>query len=122
MAALGELKAPWHDCQMTWLDNHLNLINAYSQALENLDSYEGLFIDSLELLKNLLQKVMFFWPGPSLRKSSQKGEKKYEFVPTNLHLQRMYVENDSLRKTGTYDIVTHGAFTSYGRKSQGLIK
>ena len=41
MAALGELKAPWHACQMAWLENHLDIINTYSQALENLDSYEG---------------------------------------------------------------------------------
>ena len=41
MAALGELKAPWHNCQMDWLENHLDIINTYSQALENLDSYEG---------------------------------------------------------------------------------
>ncbi len=41
MAALGELKSPWHNCQMAWLENHLDIINRYSQALENLDSYEG---------------------------------------------------------------------------------
>ena len=41
MAALGELKSPWHNCQMAWLENHLDIINRYSQALENLDSYDG---------------------------------------------------------------------------------
>ncbi len=41
IAGLGELKSPWHDCQMAWLENHLNIINAYSKALENLDSYKG---------------------------------------------------------------------------------
>jgi hypothetical protein len=39
-----------------------------------------------------------------------------------LHLQRLYVENDSLRKSGSFDIVSHGAFTSFGNKSPGLIK
>jgi hypothetical protein len=34
----------------------------------------------------------------------------------------MWVENDSLRRTGTYDLVSHGAFTSFGTKSPGLIK
>ena len=58
----------------------------------------------------------------SLRKSVQKGEKKFEFVPTNLHLQRMWVENDSLRKSGFYDTFTHGAFTAFCQKSPGLIK
>ena len=41
IAGLGELRSPWHECQMAWLQNHLNLINAYSQALENLDSAKG---------------------------------------------------------------------------------
>lgn len=41
IAGLGELKSPWHANQMTWLENHLNLINTYSQALENLDSCKG---------------------------------------------------------------------------------
>ena len=58
----------------------------------------------------------------SFRKSTEKAEKMFEFVPTNLHLQRMWVLNDSLRKSGFYDIFTHGAFTSYGQKSSGLIK
>ena len=101
IAGLGELKSPWHANQMAWLENHLNLINTYSQALENLDGCK----DSI-----------------SFRKSTQKGEKKFEFVPTNLHLQRMWVVNDSLRKSGFYDTFTHGAFTSFGQKSPGLIK
>ena len=41
IAGLGELRSPWHECQMAWLQNHLNLINAYSQALENLDAAKG---------------------------------------------------------------------------------
>lgn len=41
IAGLGELKSPWHECQMAWLENHLNIINTYSQALENLDANKG---------------------------------------------------------------------------------
>ena len=41
IAGLGELREPWHSCQMSWLENHLNLINTYSIALENLDNYRG---------------------------------------------------------------------------------
>ena len=41
IAGLGELKSPWHASQMAWLENHLNIINTYSQALENLDNYKG---------------------------------------------------------------------------------
>ena len=65
---------------------------------------------------------LIFLDTTSFRKSTQKAEKKYEFVPTNLHLQRMWVVNESLRKSGFYDTFTHGAFTSFGQKSPGLIK
>ena len=41
IAGLGELREPWHTCQMTWLQNHLNLLNTYNTALENLDNYKG---------------------------------------------------------------------------------
>ena len=63
-----------------------------------------------------------FRTGPNFRKSSDKDKQDFEFVPVNLHLQRMWVENDSLRKSGTYDTITHGAFTSIPIKSPGLIK
>lgn len=102
IAGLGELKGPWHECQMAWLENHLNIINAYSQALEGLDNYKGT---------------------DQFRCSTDKTSQLYEFAPVNLHLQRMWAENDSLRKSGIYDTFTHGAFTSIPMKSQpGLIK
>ena len=69
--------------------------------------------------------MIFFallFAGPNFRKSSDKDKQDFEFVPVNLHLQRMWVENDSLRKSGTYDTITHGAFTSIPIKSPGLIK
>ena len=43
IAGLGELQQPWHSCQMTWLENHLNLINTYTNQLENLLNYRGEF-------------------------------------------------------------------------------
>ena len=39
IAGLGELREPWHSSQMSWLENHLNLINTYTTALENLNNY-----------------------------------------------------------------------------------
>ena len=66
--------------------------------------------------------LFLFQTGPNFRKSSDKDKQDFEFVPVNLHLQRMWVENDSLRKSGTYDTITHGAFTSIPIKSPGLIK
>ena len=41
IAGLGELREPWHSSQMSWLENHLSLINTYSTALENLNNYRG---------------------------------------------------------------------------------
>jgi hypothetical protein len=35
-------RAPWHASQMAWLENHLNLINVYATALENLENYKGI--------------------------------------------------------------------------------
>uniref|UniRef100_A0A0K2UL75 Type I inositol3,4bisphosphate 4phosphatase-like [Bombus impatiens] n=1 Tax=Lepeophtheirus salmonis TaxID=72036 RepID=A0A0K2UL75_LEPSM len=100
IAGLGELKPPWNTCQMNWLENHLHIINAYTQALENIDNYKG----------------------PNYRKSSAKSDVMHEFVPTNYHLQRIWVENESLRKADFFDTSTVGSFTSFGNKSPGLIK
>ena len=63
-----------------------------------------------------------FLAGLNFRKSTQKGEKTFEFVPTNLHIQRMWVENESLRKSNFFDTFTHGAFTAFAQKSPGLIR
>ena len=43
IAGVGELREPWHSCQMSWLENHLSLINNYNTALENLDNYRGMY-------------------------------------------------------------------------------
>lgn len=48
-----------------------------------------------------------------------------EFAPINLHLQRMWVHNDTLNKTGFHDIVTVGAFATHTHKAErtgGLIR
>lgn len=102
IAGLGELKEPFHMNQMGWLENHLNLINVYSTAMEFIENYSG----------------------PFLKKSTEKSDTNLEFIPTNLHLQRMWVENPSLRKSGYYDIHTVGAFTAFAQKSksEGLIR
>jgi len=102
IAGLGELKEPCHRNQMMWLENHLNLINIYSTAMENMENLKG----------------------TCLKKSVDKGEKVLEFVPTNLHLQRLWVESSSLRKMEYYDIHTVGAFTAFAQKSksEGLMR
>ena len=102
IAGLGELREPWHSCQMTWLQNHLNLINQHNTALDNLDNYRG----------------------PNFKRSAWKADPTYEMVPTNLHLQRMLAQNETLRKSGCYDVHTVGAFSAHARntRSQGLMR
>nr|CAH7757510.1 unnamed protein product [Callosobruchus chinensis] len=102
VAGMGELREPWHSRQVELLDRHLHLLRLYSQARENLLAHKG----------------SFFKP------SSRKGDRSFEFVPINLHLQRMWVYNDTLNKSGFYDWITVGAFTAHSHKSKngGLIK
>ncbi|CAG9821777.1 unnamed protein product [Phaedon cochleariae] len=102
VAGMGELREPWHSRQVELLDRHLHLLRLYSQARENLHAHKG-----------------------SLFKASgRKGDRSLEFAPINLHLQRMWVHNDTLNKSGFYDWVTVGAFTAHSHKSKngGLIK
>ncbi|KAK7074207.1 hypothetical protein SK128_026670 [Halocaridina rubra] len=44
-------------------------------------------------------------------------------APTNLHLQRMWAQNESLRRSGFYDIMTVGVFSAHphGYKNGGLV-
>ena len=61
IAGLGELKSPWHKCQMAWLENHLNIINTYSQALETLDNYKGnIFLPLRNILRIRTLKTKSF--------------------------------------------------------------
>lgn len=102
VAAMGELKEPWHERQVDLLDRHLQLLRLYSQARESLQMHKG----------------RLFKP------SSRKGDRSLEFAPVNLHLQRIWVHNDTLNKAGFYDWITVGAFTAHSHKSKngGLIK
>ncbi|KAL1517073.1 hypothetical protein ABEB36_000885 [Hypothenemus hampei] len=102
VAGMGELREPWHSRQVELLDRHLHLLRLYSQARENLQAHKG----------------------PYFKKSSRKTDRSLEFVPINMHLQRMWVHNDTLNKSGFYDWITVGAFTAHGHRSKngGLIR
>lgn len=69
-------------------------------------------------------QVVKFFPGTLFKPSSRKNDRSLEFAPVNLHLQRMWVQNDTLKKCDFYDVITVGAFTAHSHKSKngGLIK
>lgn len=54
--------------------------------------------------------------GSSFKPSSRKSDKELEFVPVNLHLQRMTVLNEETETCGCYDTFTVGAFTAHALK------
>lgn len=103
ISGMGELGGEWRNVQMELLDKHLKLLKEYSQAKQNLQQ---------------CATNKFF------KQSSCKNDESLEFAPVNLHLQRMWAYNDTLKRDGFLDVVTVGAFTRHTGKSKtgGLIK
>lgn len=105
ISGMGELGGEWRNKQMNLLDIHLKLLRDYSQAKQMLQTHNGR-------------------GGKYFKASAKKGDESLEFAPINLHLQRMWAHNDTLKKTGNLDVVTVGAFTRHTGKTKtgGLIK
>ncbi|KAH8373174.1 hypothetical protein KR009_000105 [Drosophila setifemur] len=105
VSGMGELSGEWRWRQMNLLEEHLRLLKDYSQAKQN--------------IQQLARDGVFF------KRSAAKMDEALEFLPVNLHVQRMWAQNDTLQRRGLLDVVTVGAFTRYdakGRNSGGLIK
>lgn len=107
ISGIGELDSEWKPKQMRLLDIHLKLLKNYSHA------------------KKAIQNFMCL-DRRSFKPSARKGEESLEFIPVNLHLQRMCVTYDKgeMKTSKNYDIVTVGAFTKHSckQKTGGLLR
>uniref|UniRef100_A0A8C6Z5C4 phosphatidylinositol-3,4-bisphosphate 4-phosphatase n=1 Tax=Nothoprocta perdicaria TaxID=30464 RepID=A0A8C6Z5C4_NOTPE len=98
---LGELAPHWDNMRKNVIAHCDQMMSLYQDTLAELGKHTG----------------------SSFKSSCSKGEKTLEFIPINLHLQRMHVHSPRL-KDAVYDVVTVGAPAAHcqGFKNGGLRK
>ncbi|KAM5192914.1 inositol polyphosphate 4-phosphatase type II-like isoform 4-T4 [Mantella aurantiaca] len=96
---LGDLSPHWDNLRQSVITHYEEMVSIYKESLTELEKYTG----------------------SSFKSSCTKGEKSLEFVPINLHLQRMRVHSQKLKDV-LYDVITTGAPAAHsqGFKSGGL--
>ncbi|ETE68641.1 Type II inositol-3,4-bisphosphate 4-phosphatase, partial [Ophiophagus hannah] len=98
---LGELSPHWDNMRKNVIAHCDQMLILYQNMLSELGKYTG----------------------SSFKSSCSKGEKTLEFVPINLHLQRMLVQGPCIKDV-LYDVITVGAPAAHfqGFKNGGLQK
>ncbi|NWS30262.1 INP4B phosphatase, partial [Polioptila caerulea] len=98
---LGELAPHWDNMRKSVIAHCDQMLSLYQDTLAELGKHTG----------------------SSFKSSCSKGEKTLEFIPINLHLQRMHVHSPRL-KDALYDVITVGAPAAHfqGFKNGGLRK
>ncbi|XP_073956536.1 inositol polyphosphate-4-phosphatase type I A [Choristoneura fumiferana] len=102
LLSVGEICGHWQNKQLELVSAHVTLLKHYCHCRRCLLAPEAHF-----------------------KPSCKKDHASLEFAPVNLHLQRMWVHNDTLNKTGFHDVITAGAFAAHAHKNErtgGLIR
>ncbi|XP_045510028.1 inositol polyphosphate-4-phosphatase type I A [Colias croceus] len=103
LLSVGDICSNWQNKQLDLSSIHVSLLKHYSHSKKCLQQAEHAYFKA----------------------SCKKDDSSLEFAPVNLHLQRMWVHNDTLNKTGFHDIITAGAFAAHTHKAErtgGLIR